>query len=74
MLPPAVMVVRALWLYTLQHTQFVVTGLTAYCILRIRTAHSLWFGAGSLVAAFSGTPPLPDLLARCCAHGLFVLK
>ncbi|BGP54768.1 hypothetical protein JCM8202v2_002355 [Rhodotorula sphaerocarpa] len=48
------MVVRALWLYTLQHTQFVVTGLTAYCILRIRTAHSLWFGAGSLVAAFSG--------------------
>lgn len=48
------MVVRALWLYTLQNTQFVVTGLTAYFILRIRTAHSLWFGAGSLVAAFTG--------------------
>lgn len=46
--------IRSLWLYTLQNTQFVVTGLTAYFILRIRTAHSLWFGVGSLVAAFTG--------------------
>ena len=49
---------RQLWLYTLQHTQFVVTTLTAYFILRIRTAHSLYFGAGTLVAAFSGAFPL----------------
>ncbi|KAJ8294516.1 Lipid phosphate phosphatase gamma [Rhodotorula toruloides] len=45
--------IRQLWLYTLQNTQFVVTTLTAYFILRIRTAHSLYFGAGTLVAAFT---------------------
>ncbi|GAA6046449.1 hypothetical protein JCM3770_004929 [Rhodotorula araucariae] len=44
---------RQLWIYMLQNTQFVVTTLTAYFILRIRTAHSLYFGAGTLVAAFS---------------------
>ncbi|BGP31161.1 hypothetical protein JCM10296v2_002925 [Rhodotorula toruloides] len=45
--------IRQLWLYTLQSTQFVVTTLTAYFVLRIRTAHSLYFGAGTLVAAFT---------------------
>ncbi|GAA6012061.1 hypothetical protein JCM10207_005115 [Rhodosporidiobolus poonsookiae] len=44
---------RQAWLYVLQNTQFVVTTLTAYFIIRIRTAHSLYFGAGTLVAAFS---------------------
>ncbi|GAA5924381.1 hypothetical protein JCM1841_001683 [Sporobolomyces salmonicolor] len=44
---------KQLWLYTLQNTQFVVTALTAFFILRIRTAHSLYFGAGTLVAAFT---------------------
>ncbi|GAA6031063.1 hypothetical protein JCM8097_003986 [Rhodosporidiobolus ruineniae] len=44
---------RQAWLYVLQNTQFVVTTLTSYFILRIRTAHSLYFGAGTLVAAFS---------------------
>ncbi|BGP15238.1 hypothetical protein JCM10213_000809 [Rhodosporidiobolus nylandii] len=44
---------RQAWLYVLQNTQFVVTTLTVYFILRIRTAHSLYFGAGTLVAAFS---------------------
>jgi dolichyldiphosphatase len=46
---------RQAWLYVLQNTQFVVTTLTVYFILRIRTAHSLYFGAGTLVAAFSGS-------------------
>ncbi|GAA5916791.1 hypothetical protein JCM5296_007391 [Sporobolomyces johnsonii] len=44
---------KQLWLYTLQNTQFVVTALTAFFIIRIRTAHSLYFGAGTLVAAFT---------------------
>lgn len=47
--------IRRLWLGVLQNTQFVVTTLTVLAILRIRTAHSLYFGAGTLVAAFSGT-------------------
>ncbi|GAA5896706.1 hypothetical protein JCM6882_005015 [Rhodosporidiobolus microsporus] len=51
---------RQAWLYVLQNTQFVVTSLTVYFILRIRTAHSLYFGAGTLVAAFSA-----KLLKRC---------
>ncbi|GAA5855690.1 hypothetical protein JCM8547_001646 [Rhodosporidiobolus lusitaniae] len=45
--------IRQAWLFVLQNTQFVVTTLTFYFIIRIRTAHSLWFGAGTLVAAFS---------------------
>lgn len=57
---------RSLWLYTLQNTQFVVTGLTAYFILRIRTAHSLWFGVGSLVAAFTGAPSLLSSTLPIC--------
>ncbi|GAA5823664.1 hypothetical protein JCM11251_000717 [Rhodosporidiobolus azoricus] len=51
---------RQIGLYVLQNTQFVVTSLTAYFILRIRTAHSLYFGAGTLVAAFSA-----KLLKKC---------
>lgn len=46
--------VRKLWMFTLANTQSVVTILTALAIIRIRTAHSLYFGAGTLVAAFSG--------------------
>ncbi|GJN89748.1 hypothetical protein Rhopal_002737-T1 [Rhodotorula paludigena] len=51
---------RRLWLAVLQNTQFVVTTLTAVLIIRIRTAHALYFGAGTLVAAFSA-----KLLKRC---------
>ncbi|KAM0746400.1 PAP2-domain-containing protein, partial [Meredithblackwellia eburnea MCA 4105] len=40
-------------LATLQNTQVVVTLLTFVAILRIRTAHAVWFGAGSLVALIS---------------------
>ncbi|KAK4702307.1 dolichyldiphosphatase, partial [Phenoliferia sp. Uapishka_3] len=40
-------------LEVLQNTNVVVTTLTALAILRIRTAHSLWFGVGSLVALLS---------------------
>lgn len=45
---------RELWLFVLGNTQLVVTTLTFFAILRIRSAHALYFGAGTLVAAFSG--------------------
>ncbi|SCZ97785.1 BZ3500_MvSof-1268-A1-R1_Chr7-3g09586 [Microbotryum saponariae] len=45
--------VRRIWLSALQNTQFIVTTLTIVLILRLRTAHALWFGAGTLCAAFS---------------------
>ena len=54
------MAFRALWLFLLANTQSIVTTLTALAILRIRTAHSLYFGAGTLVAAFSGWSPAVD--------------
>ncbi|KAM0788904.1 hypothetical protein ACM66B_002986 [Microbotryomycetes sp. NB124-2] len=44
---------RELWLFLLSNTQSIVTSLTIAAILRIRTAHALYFGAGTLVAAFS---------------------
>ncbi|KAK4055577.1 hypothetical protein OIV83_000123 [Microbotryomycetes sp. JL201] len=44
---------RELWLFLLGNTQSIVTSLTIAAILRIRTAHALYFGAGTLVAAFS---------------------
>ncbi|GAA6061391.1 hypothetical protein JCM10212_000651 [Sporobolomyces blumeae] len=52
--------IKRLWLSTLQHTQFVVTSLTVFFILRIRTVHSVYFGAGTLVAAFTA-----KLLKKC---------
>ncbi|SGY54963.1 BQ5605_C006g03939 [Microbotryum silenes-dioicae] len=45
--------VRKIWLSALQNTQFIVTTLTIVLLLRLRTAHALWFGAGTLCAAFS---------------------
>ncbi|GAA5832475.1 hypothetical protein JCM5353_003250 [Sporobolomyces roseus] len=52
--------IKRSWLFILSNTQFVVTGLTAFFILRIRTSHSLYFGAGTLVAAFTA-----KLLKKC---------
>jgi len=54
--------IKRLWLFILSNTQFVVTALTAFFILRIRTSHSLYFGAGTLVAAFTGSSLLPPPL------------
>ncbi|GAA5893280.1 uncharacterized protein JCM6883_007619 [Sporobolomyces salmoneus] len=45
--------IKELWLSTLKHTQSVVTTLTVFFVLRIRTVHAVYFGAGTLVAAFS---------------------
>ncbi|KAK4057902.1 hypothetical protein OIO90_001121 [Microbotryomycetes sp. JL221] len=45
---------RQAWLFILANTQSIVTSLTVAAILRIRTAHALYFGLGTLVAAFSG--------------------
>ncbi|GAA5927846.1 uncharacterized protein JCM15063_006011 [Sporobolomyces koalae] len=45
--------IQRIWLATLKNTQVVVTSLTIYFVLRIRTAHAVYFGAGTLVAAFS---------------------
>ena len=44
-----------LWLFILGNTQFIVTLLTAMTLLRLRSAHAVYFGAGTLVASFSGT-------------------
>ncbi|GAA5975235.1 hypothetical protein JCM11641_004405 [Rhodosporidiobolus odoratus] len=52
--------IRNAWLYALQNTQSVVTCLTFYFVLRIRTAHSCYFGLGTLVATFSA-----KILKRC---------
>ncbi|KAI5476007.1 dolichyldiphosphatase [Pseudohyphozyma bogoriensis] len=51
--PPGGFTPKVLLMSLLQNTQFVVTSLTILALLRIRSAHSLWFGAGTLVAAFT---------------------
>ncbi|GAA5844689.1 hypothetical protein JCM3766R1_005988 [Sporobolomyces carnicolor] len=45
--------IKQLWLSTLQNTQSIVTTLTVFFVLRIRTVHAVYFGVGTLVAAFS---------------------
>ncbi|GAA5974637.1 hypothetical protein JCM5350_001229 [Sporobolomyces pararoseus] len=45
--------IKQLWLSTLQHTQSIVTTMTVFFVLRIRTVHAVYFGVGTLVAAFS---------------------
>lgn len=44
-------------------TQIIVTTLTAFAILHLRTAHSIWFGFGTLLATLTGSssPCLSDL-------------
>lgn len=42
----------------LQNTNVIVITLTALALIRIRTAHALWFGVGSLVALVSGALPV----------------
>ncbi|GAA6008898.1 hypothetical protein JCM11491_003825 [Sporobolomyces phaffii] len=44
---------QQLWLSTLQNTQSIVTTMTVFFVLRIRTVHAAYFGVGTLVAAFS---------------------
>jgi dolichyldiphosphatase len=46
-------------LYALNNTQFIVTLLTSLALLHLHSAHSLWFGAGTLLAAFTGADFLP---------------
>ncbi|KAH9460253.1 hypothetical protein MJO29_004202 [Puccinia striiformis f. sp. tritici] len=41
--------VKALYLLLLREANIVITSLTAIAILYLRSAHSLWFGAGALV-------------------------
>ncbi|GAA5883267.1 hypothetical protein JCM16303_007337 [Sporobolomyces ruberrimus] len=45
--------IKQIWLAALQNTQSIVTTLTVFFVLRIRTVHAAYFGVGTLVAAFS---------------------
>ncbi|SCV70605.1 BQ2448_3367 [Microbotryum intermedium] len=71
--------VKRIWLGALQNTQFIVTTLTIVLILRLRTAHALWFGAGTLCTAFSGMTvrirsDSPDLTSTAHAQLVFSLR
>lgn len=60
--PPAKLTASTVPLLLLGNTQFLVTTATALAILHIRTAHSLYFGLGTLVAAFIGSSSPPAAL------------